>query len=71
MNKKQRICKGSHKSRTSNRNTVSMQAGVGTCISVTTGKSCTMSFKKSVFHLMLQNNVAPNIGHNCQAISGL
>ena len=28
-------------------------------------------FKESVFHLMLQNNVAPNIGQNCQVISGL
>jgi len=27
--------------------------------------------KEGVFHLMLQNNVATNIGQNCQTISGL
>jgi len=28
-------------------------------------------WKEGVFHLMLQNNVATNIGQNCQTISGL
>jgi len=41
-----------------------MQARVGTCISVTTGKSCTMSLKRKRF----SSNAAPNIGQNCQTI---
>jgi len=45
-------------SKTSNYNTLSMRDIVGTCISVSTGKSCV----SRVFHLMLQNNVEPNIG---------
>jgi len=28
-------------------------------------------FKEGVFHLMLQNDVAPHIGQNCETISGL
>jgi len=38
-----------------------MRARLGTCISVSARNSCVMS-QESVFHLMLQNNVAPNIG---------
>ena len=47
---------------TSNCNTSSMWARVVTCISVSTRKSCATSLKQSVFHFMLHNNVAPNIG---------
>jgi len=60
-----------HKSKTSNRNPLSIRARVETCISVTTAKPAQCRLKESVFHLMPQNNVALNIRQNCQTISGL
>ena len=40
---KTRTCKNWQKSKSSNCNTSSIQARMGTCISVSTGKSCAMS----------------------------
>jgi len=57
-----RICKSSHKSKTSNCNTLSTRARVGTCISVSTGKSCEKTLKRKRFHRILHKIVAPNIG---------
>ena len=63
---KQIICKGSHRSRTSNRNSISMQAEWEHAYLWLSVNLVQCRLKESVFHLMLQNNAAPYIGRNCR-----
>ena len=53
---KQRICKSSHKFETSNCNTLSMRARVGTSYLWVPVNLAQCRSKESVFHLMLQNS---------------